>query len=161
MGARTCPLVSNANQSPVPVGSRPIDRHFQRPSASVRRLHRRYAIFCRGRVVKDFGGAEAGAKGANATHIVRFQDGGNSEYPTDVPVLIAARFLNGLESSMNTMPMLKICTPPPDMYSMNACMGSDLAGEIAKSHALLLFMLSYDAAAVDAVLDGAEVFDCV
>lgn len=36
---RTNPRVSNASQSPVPVGSNPIDRHFQRPTASVRRLH--------------------------------------------------------------------------------------------------------------------------
>ena len=42
------------------------------------------------------------------------------------------------------MPMLKICTPPPDMYSMNACMGSDLSGEIAKSHAFRVFSSSYE-----------------
>ena len=42
------------------------------------------------------------------------------------------------------MPMLKICTPPPDMYSMNACMGSDLSGEIAKSHAFRVFNSSYE-----------------
>lgn len=38
-GERTNPRVSNASQSPVPVGSNPIDRHFQRPTARVRRLH--------------------------------------------------------------------------------------------------------------------------
>lgn len=32
-----------------------------------------------------------------------------------VPVLIAAAFLNGDRRSMNTIPMLKIWTPPPDM----------------------------------------------
>lgn len=42
------------------------------------------------------------------------------------------------------MPMLKICTPPPDMYSMNACMGSDFTGEIAKSHAFLVLRSSYE-----------------
>ena len=54
------------------------------------------------------------------------------------------RFLNGESSSIATMPMLKICTPPPDMYSMNACMGSDLSGEIAKSQAFLVFRSSYE-----------------
>lgn len=38
-------------------------------------------------------------------------------------------------SSMNTIPMLNICTPPPDIYNMNACMGSCFAGLVAKSHA--------------------------
>lgn len=33
----------------------------------------------------------------------------------DAPVFMVARFLNGLLRSMKTMPMLKICTPPPDM----------------------------------------------
>lgn len=42
------------------------------------------------------------------------------------------------------MPMLKICTPPPDMYSMNACMGKDLTGEMAKSQAFLVFKSSYE-----------------
>ena len=42
------------------------------------------------------------------------------------------------------MPMLKICTPPPDMYSMNACMGKDLTGEIAKSQAFRVFKSSYE-----------------
>jgi hypothetical protein len=45
---------------------------------------------------------------------------------------------------MATMPMLKICTPPPDMYSMNACMGKDFMGEMAKSHAFLVFRPSYE-----------------
>ena len=31
------------------------------------------------------------------------------------------------------------------MYNMNACIGSDFAGEIAKSHALLSFRAAYDA----------------
>jgi len=34
------PRVSNASQSPVPDGKRPIERHFQRPTARVRRLQR-------------------------------------------------------------------------------------------------------------------------
>ena len=63
-----------------------------------------------------------------------------------VPVLIAATFLNGLNISMNTIPMLKIWTPPPDMYSMNACIGRDLAGEMARSHALFCFRASYESA---------------
>ena len=50
------------------------------------------------------------------------------------------------------MPMLKICTPPPDMYSMNACMGSDLSGEIAKSHAFRVFSSSYELKASAPVL---------
>ena len=75
------------------------------------------------------------------------------------PVLMAAKFLNGLRRSMKTMPMLKICTPPPLMYSMNACIGSDLAGEIARSQARLSFIDSYDAAADWEALDGAEDFD--
>ena len=62
-----------------------------------------------------------------------------------IPEFIAAMFLNGLRRSMKTMPILNICTPPPDMYNMNACIGSDFAGEIAKSHALLSFRAAYDA----------------
>jgi len=42
------------------------------------------------------------------------------------------------------MPMLKICTPPPDMYNMKACIGKDLTGEIAKSQAFLVFRSSYE-----------------
>ena len=56
------------------------------------------------------------------------------------------------------MPMLKICTPPPDMYSMNACMGSDLSGEMAKSQAFLVFKSSYDLNASAFVVVVAEVF---
>ena len=67
--------------------------------------------------------------------------------------LMDARFLNGLERSMNTMPMLKICTPPPDMYSMNACMGRDFAGENARSQARFVFSSSYDAVAVAVATD--------
>ena len=54
------------------------------------------------------------------------------------------------------MPMLKICTPPPDMYSMNACMGNDLTGEIAKSHAFLVFSSSYEFTAASAVIAAEE-----
>ena len=54
------------------------------------------------------------------------------------------------------MPMLKICTPPPDMYSMNACMGSDLSGEIAKSHAFRVFSSSYELNASVPVLVAVE-----
>lgn len=59
-------------------------------------MHRKYAIFCRVSVENALGGAELGAKGANA-------------------VLMPARFLNGLLSNMKTIPMLNICTPPPDI----------------------------------------------
>jgi len=69
------------------------------------------------------GEAVVGANGANA-------------------VLIAAMFLNGLRRSIKTIPILNICTPPPDMYNMNACMGNDLAGDMAKSHARLSFSLA-------------------
>lgn len=55
------------------------------------------------------------------------------------------------------MPMLKICTPPPDMYSMKACMGKDLTGEIAKSQAFLVFKFSYEfTAAVLVIADEDE-----
>lgn len=37
------------------------------------------------------------------------------EYSEHIPEFIVAKFLNGLESSMNTIPMLNIWTPPPDM----------------------------------------------
>ena len=47
---------------------------------------------------------------------------------------------------MNTMPMLKIWTPPPDMYSINACIGRAFAGAIATSQARFAFKASYDAA---------------
>ena len=52
------------------------------------------------------------------------------------------RFLNGESKSIATIPMLKICTPPPDMYNMKACIGNDLTGEMAKSHALFTFNFS-------------------
>lgn len=42
---RTRFRVSNANQSPVPIGSKPIERHFQRPTPNVNKLHRIYTIF--------------------------------------------------------------------------------------------------------------------
>lgn len=95
-----------------------MERHFQRPTARVKRLHAIYAIFCRERTLSDLASVDVGANGANAA-------------------FMPAIFLNGESRSMNTMPMLKICTPPPDMYSMNACMGRDFAGESARSHARL------------------------
>jgi hypothetical protein len=63
------------------------------------------------------------------------------------PVFMADMFLNGESKSIATMPMLKICTPPPDMYNMNACMGSDLTGEMAKSHARFCFSASRESTA--------------
>lgn len=82
------------------------------------------------------------------------------ESENDVPLLIDARFLNGLERSMNTMPMLNIWTPPPDIYSMKACIGRDLAGATAKSHARLAFNSSYDAVAVVVAVALFDVLDC-
>ena len=72
-----------------------------------------------------------------------------------MPSFIPTIFLNGDNNNINTMPMLKICTPPPDMYSMNACIGKDFAGPIAASQARFSFPASYDAA----VAVGFFVFD--
>jgi hypothetical protein len=66
---------------------------------------------------------------------------------------MADRFLNGESNSIATMPMLKICTPPPDMYNMNACMGSDLTGEMAKSHARFCFSASWEFRVATAVAE--------
>ena len=56
---------------------------------------------------------DEGAKGANAVY--RWISVGDDEdvcgrvdVGKDVPVLMAATFLNGLNSNMNTIPMLKI-----------------------------------------------------
>ena len=68
---------------------------------------------------------------------------------------MAAMFLNGLRRSMKTIPMLNICTPPPDMYNINACIGSDFAGEMANSQALLSFRAAYDAEVAPEDLLGA------
>jgi len=57
------------------------------------------------------------------------------------------RFLNGESKSIATIPMLKICTPPPDMYNIKACIGSDFTGEMAKSHALFTFSASCEPSA--------------
>jgi len=73
-------------------------------------------------------------------------------------VPIPAIFLNGVRRSMNTMPMLNIWTPPPDMYNMNACMGRDFAGEMARSQARFSFNDAYDDATAVDVLAGA--LDC-
>ena len=55
-----------------------------------------------------------------------------------------APFLNGVRRSIKTMPMLKTCTPPPDMYSITACIGSCLTGLMARSQARFLRRASYD-----------------
>ena len=75
----------------------------------------------------------------------------------NAPVLTVDRFLNGESKSMATMPMLKICTPPPDMYSMNACIGNDLTGEIANSHAFFFFSASCELNASAAAADDDDV----
>jgi len=74
---------------------------------------------------------EDGGPGAN---------GAKAEFMND-------RFLNGESKSIATIPMLKICTPPPDMYNMKACIGSDFTGEMAKSHALFTFSASCEPSA--------------
>ena len=58
------------------------------------------------------------------------------------PAFIPDKFLNGESKSIATMPMLNTCTPPPDMYNMNACMGNDLSGEVANSQAFFIFRAS-------------------
>lgn len=63
---RTGPRVSNANQSPVPIGKRPIELHLYSPNASVSILARIYTIFWRKRVLNDLEEADDGANGANA-----------------------------------------------------------------------------------------------
>lgn len=68
---------------------------------------------------------------------------------------IPAIFLKGERRSMNTIPRLKICTPPPDMYNMNACIGRDFAGEMARSQARLSFSDAYDDVAAGGALAGA------
>ena len=73
----------------------------------------------------------------------------------NMPSFIPAMLLNGDSNSINTMPMLKIWTPPPDMYSINACIGRAFAGAIATSQARFSFRASYDAV----VADGFFVFD--
>jgi hypothetical protein len=62
----TRPLVSNASQSPVPVGRRPIERHFHSPTANVSKLHATYASFWSGSVSNEFAFEDVGAKGAKA-----------------------------------------------------------------------------------------------
>jgi len=100
-----------------------MDLHFHRPTPSVKRLHRKYSSFCASRVENAAESDLAGAKGLKAEFMV-------------------VRFLTGVRSNMKTMPILKICTPPPDIYNIKACIGSDFAGESAKSHAFLSFILS-------------------
>lgn len=53
----------------------------------------------------------------------------------DSQALVVMIALMGLVSSMPTTIILKICTPEPDMYSIKAFMGTDLAGAKATSHA--------------------------
>lgn len=66
--------------------------------------------------------------------------------------------MKGEIKSIATMPMLKICTPPPDMYNINACIGRDLSGEMAKSQAFFSFSaLSVFAADDEADEDAAAV----
>jgi len=130
------PRVSNASQSPVPVGRSPIERHFHNPTPNVSTLHKKYKTFCRGSVVIDLGlEAVEGANCAKAS-------------------LIPAIFLNGERRSMNTIPMLNICTPLPDMYNMKACMGRDLAGPTANSQARLALISLKDWG--DATVSGLE-----
>ncbi len=64
--ALTSPLASNANQSPVPVGSSPMDLHFQRPTPRVKRLQATYTAFCNKSVEKAVGSDLDGANWAKA-----------------------------------------------------------------------------------------------
>lgn len=66
---RTMPRVSNASQSPVPVGIRPIERHLYIPRAIVKILHPKKASFCRVSVEKEVGSEFLGAKDVNASKI--------------------------------------------------------------------------------------------
>lgn len=59
-------------------------------------MHATYTNFCSGRVFHEVELDGTGAKGANAA-------------------FIPAIFLKGVRSSIKTIPMLNICTPPPDM----------------------------------------------
>jgi hypothetical protein len=150
--ALTSPLASNANQSPVPVGSSPMDLHFQNPTPSVKRLHATYTNFCNKSVENAAGSDFEGANWAKArfnTCVIRRETVFQKRFS---PEFIPDRFLNGVRRSINTILMLNICTPPPDMYSMKACIGNDFAGEIAKSHAFFSFILSY--ASGRTVLEG-------
>jgi hypothetical protein len=146
----TSPLASNANQSPVPVGRSPMDLHFQSPTHSVRRLHATYTNFCNKSVESAVGSDLEGANWAKAglKHALTRQD----RFQKVSQELMPDRFLNGVRRSIKTMLMLNICTPPPDMYNMKACIGNDFAGEIAKSHAFFSFILSY--ASGRTVLEG-------
>ena len=74
----------------------------------------------------------------------------------DAPVFAIDRFLKGESKSIATMPMLKICTPPPDMYSINACIGSDLSGETANSQAFFVFRASCGLSACTADVADAD-----
>ena len=63
---RTSPLVSNASQSAVPVGRRPILLHFHSPRARMRPLQTIYVNFC-GRSVRRSGElVSSAANGAKA-----------------------------------------------------------------------------------------------
>lgn len=65
--SRTGLRVSNANQSPVPIGNRPIELHLYNPKASVSMLARIYTIFWRNSVLNDLEEEDDdGANGANA-----------------------------------------------------------------------------------------------
>jgi hypothetical protein len=138
---RTRSRLSKASQSPVPVGSKPMDLHFHRPTPSVKRLHRKYSSFCASRVENAAESDLAGAKGLKAdSRFSAFRSGTCKS--AVLPEFMVVRFLTGVRSNMKTMPILKICTPPPDIYNIKACIGSDFAGESAKSHAFLSFILS-------------------
>ena len=66
--SRTGPRVSNANQSPVPIGNSPIELHLYSPNASVSMLARTYTIFWTKRVLNDLEEDDDGANGANAVY---------------------------------------------------------------------------------------------
>jgi len=78
--SRTGPRVSNATQSPVPIGNRPIELHLYSPNASVSILARMYTIFWAKRVLNDLDEEDDGANGANAV----FLHIGSVDYTEDV-----------------------------------------------------------------------------
>lgn len=64
--SRTGPLVSKASQSPVPVGKRPICRHFHTPIPNPTRWKNKNAPFWRNNVVTALGSFPSGAYCAKA-----------------------------------------------------------------------------------------------
>ena len=56
-----------------------------------------------------------------------------------IPELTLVKPFNAPQIVMNTIEILKICIPDPDIYIMKAVVNKALPGEIAVSQALLCF----------------------